>query len=610
MRCAGPLQMRRIRNLTLAATVATFALIAVGGLVRATGSGLGCPGWPRCFGRWIPPLEYHPIIEYSHRLLATIVVVLVGAVLAVAIRRHRSERRILWPAVAAVVLVIGQAALGAIVVEGELPPALVTAHLATAMLLVGDLVYLLVQISTLSEARPSRGSLPRSLAWLSIATASAVYVLMLIGAYVRGEGAGLAFGDWPLMSGRLVPALEGIATIQFVHRVAAALVALLVLYLAIRIWTLPVKDRTLSRLAVALVALFAAQILVGALNVWTQLAPAAVVAHVTLAGLIWGATVGIAALAARRARLWSHQPVADPSSNGHRKLKEKMAAYFSLTKPRIIVLLLVTTIPAMILAAESLPSFPLMFATLFGGALAAGSANSINCYLDRDIDEIMKRTRRRPLPAHAVSPDAALTFGFVLGACSFLFLGITVNVLAAVLALSAIGFYVFVYTAWLKRSTTQNIVIGGAAGAVPVLVGWAAVTGTVGLPAVVLFAIVFVWTPPHFWALAMRYTGDYEQAGVPMLPVVRGHEETMRQILLYSLVLFATSLVLSPVAHMGAIYLVTAIVLGGIFVFRAAKLWRSSTPALAMGLFKYSILYLSLLFAGVAVDRLVPLGRL
>jgi protoheme IX farnesyltransferase len=602
--------MRRIRNLTLAATVATFALIAVGGLVRATGSGLGCPGWPRCFGRWIPPLAYHPIIEYSHRFLATVVVVLVGAVLGVAIRRHRTERRILFPSIAAAVLVIGQAALGAIVVEGSLPPALVTAHLATAMLLAGDLVFLLVQISLLSEGRPPRASVPRSLAWLSIATAGAVYVLVLIGAYVRGEGAGLAFGDWPLMNGKLVPALEGIATVQFAHRVAAALAALLVLYLAIRIWTLQEKDRTLSRLAVALVGLFAAQILVGALNVWTQLAPAAVVAHVTLAGLIWGTTVAIATLAARRARLGNTEPAADPSSNGHRKLKEKMAAYFSLTKPRIIVLLLVTTIPAMILAAGSLPPFPLMFATLFGGTLAAGSANSINCYLDRDIDEVMRRTRRRPLPAHAVSPDAALTFGFVLGACSFVFLGITVNVLAAVLALSAIGFYVFVYTAWLKRSTAQNIVIGGAAGAVPVLVGWAAVTGTVGLPALVLFAIVFVWTPPHFWALAMRYTGDYEQAGVPMLPVVRGHEETMRQILLYSLVLFATSLVLAPVAHTGAIYLLTAIVLGGIFVYRAAKLWRISTPALAMGLFKYSILYLSLLFAAVAADRLVPLGRL
>jgi protoheme IX farnesyltransferase len=597
--------MRRLQKLSLAATVATFALIAVGGLVRATGSGLGCPGWPRCFGRWIPPIQYHALIEYSHRFLATVVVVLVGALAAVAVRRFRSERLILWPSVAAVVLVLFQAALGGIVVEGDLRATLVTAHFATAMLLAGVLVFLLIQ------TRPGRDDagarVPPSLARLAVIAAVATYGLLLIGAYVRGEGAGLAFGDWPLMNGRLVPALEGVATIQFLHRVVAALVALLAVYLAIRIWTLEARERTLSRLAVALVGLFAAQILVGAANVWTRLATWAVVAHVALAGLIWGTTVAITTASILRAHASAAAVVEDPSRNGHRTLRQRTAAYFALTKPRIIMLLLVTTIPAMVLAARAVPSVPLMAATLLGGALAAGSANAINCYLDRDIDEVMRRTRRRPLPAHAVSPDAALTFGFVLGATSFLFLGITVNVLAAALALSAIGFYVFVYTAWLKRSTAQNIVIGGAAGAVPVLVGWAAVTGSVGLPALVLFAIVFVWTPPHFWALAMRYTSDYREAGVPMLPVVRGHEETMRQILLYSLILFATSLVLVPVAHMGAVYLATAIVLGAIFVYRAAKLWRTSTPALAMGLFKYSILYLSLLFLSVAVDRLAPL---
>jgi protoheme IX farnesyltransferase len=599
--------MRRTRNLALAATTATFALIAVGGLVRATGSGLGCPGWPRCFGKLIPPREYHALIEYSHRFLATIVVILVGALLWAAIRRHRNERRILWTSAAAGALVIFQAALGGIVVRGELEATLVTAHFATAMLLAGVLVYLLVQVSV-PAGRPADGHVPASLARLAGVTAVATYGLLLIGAYVRGESAGLAFDDWPLMNGRLVPALEGVATVHFLHRVAAALVALLVLYLAIRIWALPRKDRALERLAVVVVALFAAQILVGAANVWTRLATPAVVAHVTLAGLIWGAMVALATVATARAPTSLATAGEDPSRNGHRTLRQRTAAYFALTKPRIIVLLLTTTIPAMVLAADAVPSVALMAATLFGGTLAAGSANAINCYLDRDIDEVMRRTRRRPLPAHAVSPDAALTFGFVLAAMSFLFLGIMVNVLAAALALSAIAFYVFVYTLWLKRSTVQNIVIGGAAGAVPVLVGWAAVTGTVGLPAVVLFAIVFMWTPPHFWALAVRYTGDYREAGVPMLPVVRGPEETMRQILLYSLILFATSLVLFPVANMGAIYLTTAIVLGGIFVYRAARLWRHSTPALAMGLFKYSILYLSLLFAAVAVDRLVPLG--
>ena len=199
---------------------------------------------------------------------------------------------------------------------------------------------------------------------------------------------------------------------------------------------------------------------------------------------------------------------------------------------------------------------------LVGGAIAAGSANSINMYLDRDIDAIMRRTRQRPLPSHAIEPEHALRFGFVLGAIAFYFLAVTVNVLAAVLALSAIAFYVFVYTMWLKRTTAQNIVIGGAAGAVPALVGWAAVTGTLARPAVVLFAIVFVWTPPHFWALAMRFSGDYAAAGVPMLPVVRGEDETRRQILLYSLVLFATTLLLVPVGNMGPVYMGAAVCAG------------------------------------------------
>ncbi len=226
-------------------------------------------------------------------------------------------------------------------------------------------------------------------------------------------------------------------------------------------------------------------------------------------------------------------------------------------------------------------------------------------YLDRDIDEVMRRTRARPLPSHAVTPEAALRFGFGLGAFSFLFLAMTVNVLAAVLSLAAIAFYVFVYTMWLKRSTAQNIVIGGAAGAAPALVGWAAVTGTVGLPAWILFAIVFVWTPPHFWALAMRFRGDYAAAGVPMLPVVRGEDETRRQIFIYSLALFATTLVLVPVGPMGPVYVAAAVGLGGVFVYRALRLWRTPSEARSWALFKYSILYLGALFGAVAADALV-----
>jgi protoheme IX farnesyltransferase len=367
------------------------------------------------------------------------------------------------------------------------------------------------------------------------------------------------------------------------------------------------RSRKLVTLSTITLGSFVAQIMIGAANVWTRLRPWAVVLHIAFAVLVWACVVTLAVVARRTPSRGVPATDAAVRSNGKKPtLRETTAAYFQLTKPRIIVLLLITTVPAMMLAQRGMPSVWLILATLLGGTIAAGSANAINCYLDRDIDEIMRRTRKRPLPAHQISPEHGLRFGFVLGAISFFFLSITVNVLAASLALSAIAFYVFVYTMWLKRTSTQNIVIGGAAGAVPALVGWAAVTGTVGLPAWVLFAIVFVWTPPHFWALAMRYSGDYAAAGIPMLPVVRGAEETRKQILLYSLVLFATSLVLVPAAHMGAVYLTTAVILGGLFVYRALKLWRGSNPAESMRLFKFSIVYLALLFAAVAADAVLP----
>jgi protoheme IX farnesyltransferase len=282
----------------------------------------------------------------------------------------------------------------------------------------------------------------------------------------------------------------------------------------------------------------------------------------------------------------------------------------ALTKPRIIELLLVTTIPAMVLAQRGIPSPALIFWTLLGGSLAAGSANAINCYLDRDIDLLMARTRRRPLPAHEVEPERAVVFGIVLGIVSFAVLTYFVNLLSAFLALLAIGFYVVVYTILMKRTTPQNIVIGGAAGALPPVIGWAAVTGSVEVPALILFALVFYWTPPHFWALSLRIRRDYAAAGVPMLPVVKGIAETSRQILLYSVLMVAISLVLWAVARMGPVYLVGAVVLGAVFLRQAWILWRQgaspeASTAQAIRLYKYSISYLSLLFAAVAVDALV-----
>lgn len=286
---------------------------------------------------------------------------------------------------------------------------------------------------------------------------------------------------------------------------------------------------------------------------------------------------------------------------------QRALAYFALTKPRIIELLLVTTVPPMIVAERGMPSIWLILATLLGGAIGAGGANAINCYVDRDIDQIMTRTRKRPLPAHKVAPHNALVFGIILGIVSFAFLWATVNLLSAWLTLGALLFYVFVYTLGMKRSTPQNIVIGGAAGAVPALVGWAAVTGTVDMPALAMFAIIFYWTPPHFWALSLRYEKEYEAAGVPMMPVVYGREETSKHILLYTFLLFAMCLVLFSVAHLGMIYLGSAAVLNGIFIWHAVRLYRKPQPRIAWGLFKYSIYYLALLFIAMAVDAAVSL---
>jgi heme o synthase len=594
--------MRRFRILAVATTVSTGVLIAWGGLVRASGSGDGCPDWPKCFGHWIPPFQYHALIEYTHRSLALLSGVLLAAQVVVVLLRFRDRRELVWPAALVLPLYVFQAALGAVVVNSGLDPAWVTVHFAVAMITLAVPVWMLVAAFTDGRRGEGDRRFTRIAGW----TAAATFALLLVGTYVRAENAGIVFRDWPLMDGKLVPALGGAATVMFAHRVLAAAVTFLVLWLVIRVRTVPGRPRPLVVLATLAAGLFVAQVLVGAANVFTALDVWARATHVALSAAIWAFLVALVAVS-RWARVRRPDPV---RNNGHakRSWRQRAGAYLALTKPRIIELLLITTVPAMMLARRGVPPLGLVAATLVGGAMAAGSANAINCYLDRDIDQVMRRTRRRPLPAHQVSPEQALFFGYVLGAVSFVFLASTVNVLAAGLSAGAIGFYVFVYTAWLKRTSTQNIVIGGAAGAVPALVGWAAVTGGIGLPAWVLFAIVFIWTPPHFWALAMRYREDYRAAGVPMLPVVAGQAETTRQILVYSLGLFAASMALVPLGHMGPLYTVSAALLGGAFVHRALRLWRQRRASLAIGLFRFSIVYLGLLFAAVAADGVLQ-GR-
>ncbi len=282
-----------------------------------------------------------------------------------------------------------------------------------------------------------------------------------------------------------------------------------------------------------------------------------------------------------------------------------LRAYIALTKPRIISLLLITTVPTMVLAEGGWPSTWLVIATIVGGTLSAGGANAINCVVDRDIDALMHRTQGRPLPRGALNPAHALAFALALEVAAFALLIVTANWLAATLALSAAAFYVFVYTLWLKRSTPQNIVIGGAAGAFPPLVAWAAVTGTLAWPALVLFAIIFLWTPPHFWALSIKYREDYARAHVPMLPVVASLRATTRQMAAYAVALIPVSLLLLVDGTTSWLYATVAATLGVWFAYRTWRLARSEQPAEAMTVFKASISYLALIFVAVGADRLL-----
>jgi heme o synthase len=600
--------LNRFAKLAVAASIATYVLIVVGGLVRATDSGLGCPDWPACFGKWVPPAELHAWIEHSHRLVAALavgpLVAAVGLITLFTARRH--DRALLAAALVTGALVILQALLGGQVVIQQLRAELVTAHLAMALTVLA-LTILIADRANGGALPPLASALPSGLVAV---TGVAVFAQMLLGSWVSGTGAGLAFPDFPLMQGGLWPStLAGGAFIQLAHRMLAVAVALLVLWTARQVRRSVAVPRT-RRLAGLAVVLVVVQIALGAANVWSRLSALFVVPHLAVGAALW-ATIVLLYLALRRSPAVETAGLIEGGASGApmSTLGESLRAYLALTKPRIIELLLVTTVPTMVLAQRGVPSLWLMAAVVLGGSLAAGGANTINMYIDRDIDDLMRRTRHRPLPRHAVTPKRALAFGIVLSILSFVWLSVTVNLLSALLAASAIGFYVFVYTLWLKRSTPQNIVIGGAAGCVPVLVAWAAVTGTVQVPALVLFAIVFYWTPPHFWALALRYRGDYAAANVPMLPVVRGEAETARQIVVYTILLVVVSLLLFPAARMGLIYLVAAVVLGAGFVWYALRVQRDiSDGRAAIRLFRFSISYLTLLFAAVAADSLLRLA--
>jgi protoheme IX farnesyltransferase len=581
----------RYRRLVYLTLLVALPAAFWGGIVRVTGSGLGCPDWPLCHGQFLPSLDVATRIEWVHRFLAIVAGLTLATLAGWTLVRYRGDRRAVAFVGVAVVLYWVQAILGAITVLLELPDTWVTVHFANAELLLAVLTVYAVVIRW-PAAGPGLAK-PNAFTWLAVSAAAGTFVLMLSGAYVRGDGATLACSTWPLCDDGIP--LGGAAAIHMAHRYLAAAVGVLVAYAVVGGWKRRHEIPGVGPAAVLVGVLFALQIVIGALNPLTGYSPWPLGAHPAVATALWCAMVALAVLAWR--------PVGSEATTTLRDL-------IALTKPAIMSLLLVTALGGMFLAAGGVPPFHLVLATMLGGAFASGGASALNHYFDRDIDERMRRTARRPLPGHRVSPRVAIAVGVVLNVLAFALLALVANLLAAILAIVGTLFYIFVYTLWLKRTTVQNIVIGGAAGAIPPLVGWAAVANNVDLPALYLFAIVFFWTPAHFWALALLIRDDYDRAGIPMLPVVHGDRAAQWGILLYATALVPLSVLLFLTRYVGIVYLFAALILGVVFVGYAVRLLRAAATrqrSVARGVYLYSLLYLALLFVAIMVDTTVRL---
>jgi protoheme IX farnesyltransferase len=598
---------KMFRRLAVATAVVTYVLVVMGGLVRTSGSGLGCPDWPLCHGQALPLAQLHgtTLIEFSHRMVATLVTVFVLATAVVAWRRYRDQKWIFRPVMLAVALLALQIILGGLTVLLELPPAIVSVHLGNALILFAALItaamFALRPWPASSVPRDTGDRLPR----LALASTIGTYILILSGTVVAGTSAEDACPTWPLCNGQIIPSGGILPLINATHRYIAGAIGLLILYTLVLAWRTRSHVLQMRLTAIVAGALFLAQASVGAINVLLDFPLATDLLHLATATAVWASMVVFTILAFQTTRV---APAHLNSSGSLRlsKIAGQVATFFSLTKPLIVALLLATTFGAMVVAQRGLPPLPLLFFTLLGGALTAGGASTLNSYVDRDIDPLMGRTSRRPLSTGKIAPRDALVFGLALCVVGVVVLAVFVNVLSAALALIGIIYYAGIYTVLLKRSTPQNVVIGGAAGAIPPLVGWAAVTNHLNLLAIYLFLIIFYWTPPHTWALMLMVTRDYERVRVPMLPVARGESETRRQIVLYSLLMVAITLIPFSLERMGVAYLIAALVLGGWFIYQALALLRDQSKRSARRLYHYSNAYLALLFLAMAIDHLTP----
>jgi heme o synthase len=602
MTSTAPDRTRLLRRLAWVGAGAALGLIVLGGVVRITGSGMGCGDhWPRCDGKWFPPLDLPTLIEIGHRWAAALVSVLVFAVAAVAWTRHRGDRLLRIPATLAAILLVIQVLLGAVTVKLALPPGVIITHLANAMLLLATLMVVALRAGQSPLPVPAR---PHQDHGLVLATAGLGFIVILFGAQVANFHAGLLCVGFPLCDGGVLPPPSRLALLHWSHRVLAFSFLGLIGFVVARVSRRADPQSRGLRLSAALaLAATVMQIGVAAAMVLNLLPPALRALHLLVGTLVWAMLVVLAFHSART-------PAVEPIMADQEQGPSLIGDLVTLTKPRIVALLLVTTLAPMFITPAGLPSMSRLLWVALAGYLMAGGANAINMWFDRDIDTRMSRTRSRPIPAGRITPAFGLAFGVTLGIIAFWLFWERVNPLSAWLAVGGLLFYVFVYTIWLKRSSPQNIVIGGAAGAIPPLVGWAAMTGKLDLAAVYLFAIIFYWTPPHFWALALVKKAEYAKAGIPMMPVVRGEARTKYEMMIYTLILLPLTILPTFFGALGLFYGVAAGILGARLLWYCLQLLRERgvTPV-AWRMYRYSLIYLALLFVAMGVDRALPFGH-
>ena len=595
--------VHHFRYLVLIAAVLTYLLITMGGIVRVTGSGLGCPDWPTCHGQIIPPMRIDAWIEFTHRFIAASTSPFILAAAIIGLWKFRTIKWVSRPPVIAVVLLVAEIILGAITVLTELPPEIVAVHLGTAL----TIFALLLTSTVISFARHHNPALPDRLSFrspfarLTLWTILAVFIVLVSGAFVAGSGSTGGCIGWPLCSGRLFPT-EIHGWIHMIHRFIVGAASILVIVVVVQAWRTQRTQTAILPAATVMGVLFFAQALVGALKTTMGFPPFLLALHVATAAAVWAALAVLVVLVGLAARTAEEEKAeAEIKIEAGQRAKDLLAT----TRPIVVGLLLVTAYAGMVVGARAFPSLKLTFFTLLGGALAAGGAQAINQYVDRDIDQLMQRTSSRPIPAGRMTPAEGLAWGLALCVASLYIVAGFVNWLAALLVLAGILYYVVWYTLILKRTSAQNIVIGGGAGALPPMVGWAAATGRLDIPALFLFGIIFFWTPPHFWALAIVRLKDYTRAGVPMLPVVRGEEFTRNQIMLYTVALIVVTLLLPIFRMAGAVYLVLAVLLGAWLFYAAWQVWKESGNKVAWSMYRTSSMYLAFLMLALMADALL-----